>query len=424
MAVDTVRLRSPYITEEVAQAIEAECTKRLGLDMKTGNILYEITTGDLMGTYDSRISVQVKRKEWIAESRKGLNSITRKGTGKVITKLEDCRPYLEIEASVHKLFLGHNVYGGTEDFIKACEYLVMFVEQALGIDLPRDRQKNTIARAWTVKRIDFAYIFNLGSMEAVEHFFYLMRNAYYGRRNAETYGLNGLRFNASTTALKFYHKGPEFRKHDQARLIRAGVMDIGQASEMLILATELLRVEVEIKSKKLKYDFQKTRYGSEPFVADITEEYLWTTYENEVSRVMKEGKKASTIVRDSLDVEEVLYAYYGKAKANALFGAFLKMTNFGVKKYKDSVPKATYYRHMKELREAGISVNLNNEINLEDINRVKESLVPLDFQPLRDDPRRMCGEDGQIDRLIEEMNSRQKKDIRMATDAQRESAIS
>lgn len=424
MAVDTVRLRSPYIDEKVAQAIEAECTKRLGLNMKTGDILYEITTGDLKGTYDSRISVQVKRKEWVSESRKGLNSITHKGSGKVYTTLQDSRPYVEIEASVHKLFLGHNVYGGTEDFRKACEYLIMFVEEALGIALPRNKQGGGYARAWTVKRIDFAYVFNLGSMEAVQHFFYLMRNAYYGRRNSETYGLNGLRFNASTTALKFYHKGAEFKKHDQARLIRAGVLTDKQGFDMLVLASELLRVEVEIKSKKLKYDFQRSRFGSEPFIWDITPEYLQQTYENEVSRVMKEGKKKSNIVRDSLDAEEILNAYYSKSKANVLFGAFLKMTNFGVEKYKTSVPKATYYRHLKELRDVGISVNLNNEINLDDINGVTDSLLPVDFQPLRDDPRRMSGEDGQIQILIDEMVRRQKKDIRVETDAQTLSAIS
>lgn len=424
MAVDTVRLRSPYIDEETAQKIEAECTKRLGLNMKTGDILYEITTGDLKGTFDSRISVQVKRKEWVSESRKGLNAVTRKGTGKVLTTLEDCRPYIELEASVHKLFLGHNVYGGTEDFIKSCEYLIMFVEQALGIDLPGKYRPGGYARSWSVKRIDFAYIFNLGSMEAIEQFFYLMRNAYYGRRNAETYGLNGLRFNASTTALKFYHKGPEFRKHDMMRLKRAGVLSESQAFEMLVLATELLRVEVEVKSRKLKYDFQSTRYGSDPFILDITPEYLQSVYETEVARVMKEGKKASAIVRDSLEVEERLRSMYSSARANSLFSAYLRMSNFGVEKYKAAVPKNTYYRHLRELREAGVSVAFNREINLEDVSGVSESLLPADFQPLRDDPRRMSGEDGQIQRLINEMVSRQKKDIRVQTDAKEESAIS
>lgn len=418
MAVDTVRLRSPYVSNDLADRIEAECTKRMAVDMRTGVLLYEITTGDLLGSFDSRISIKVNRKEWTSEKRKG--SVR----GKVHTTLSDCPPFVEIEASVHKLFLGHNVYGGTEDFRKACVYLIQFVEELLGIEMPGKHAIGGYARTWTVKRIDFSYVFNLGSMEAIQQFFYLMRNSYYPRRSVSTYGLSGLQFNASTSVIKFYHKGPEFKKHDFNKLRRAGVFTESQLFEMLILATEILRVEVEIKTRKLKYDFQKTRYGSEPFIWDITPEYLQGVYETEINRVMKEGKKKTEIVRDSLDVEGRLKSMYSVARANVLFSAYLKMINFGVEKYKASVPKATYYRHMKELREAGVSVSLNNEVNLEDVSGVEGSLLPADFQPLRDDPRRMGGEDGQINMLIEGMNSRQKKDFRVATEAVEDAAIS
>jgi II/X family phage/plasmid replication protein len=412
MAVDTIRLKSPFISEELAYSIENECTKRMAVEMKTGALLYEITTGDLEGSYDSRISVKVSRKMYKSEVIRGH---TR-------TALVDCKPYVEIEASVHKLFMGHNVYGGTEDFIKAATFLINTVEYIVGVKLP-GYLKNDYEKQWVVRRIDFAYIFNLGSMEAVQQFFYLMRNGYYPRRNMENYGLSGWRFNASTSVIKAYHKGTEFRKHDMKRLVKSGILKEGQAFDMLMLASEILRVEVEIKSRKLKYDFQKTRYGHEPFIKDITMEYLQNVYENEIARIMKEGKKKSDIVRDSIKVEERLRAVYSESQANSLFSAYLRMSNFGIKRYQESVKKSTYYKHLKLLREAGISVNLANEVNFEDIVGFEENLLPEDFQPLRDDPRRMSGEDPQIDVLISKMQADIKKDYRMATVAQQNSAI-
>ncbi|MEK8210589.1 phage/plasmid replication protein, II/X family [Paenibacillus sp. FSL L8-0696] len=416
VAVDTVRLRSPYISHGLASKVEQECEKRMGINMRTGELLYEITTGSLEGSYDNRISIKVSYKEF-------KSSVVK---GRTRTALVDCPPYIEIEASVHKLFLGHNVYGGTEDFQKACLYLIRTVEKLIGIELPGStflNGKQSYLSTWTVKRVDFAYIFNLGSMEAVQQFFYLFKNGYYPRRSVNTYGTESWVATASTTSTKAYHKGTEFRKHDMKRLIRAGVLTDNQAFDMLVLASEILRVEVEIKSRKLKYDFENTRKGREPYIMDITTEYLQSVYENEISRIMKEGKKKSDIVRDSSKVEERLNSMYSTSKANVLFSAYLKMMNFGIEKYKSTVTRPTFYRHLKQLREAGVSVNLNGEINLKDVTGQEESLLPEDFQPLRDDPRRMSGEDPQIDMLIAEMLADIKKDYRMATVAQLDSAI-
>lgn len=407
MAVDTVRLRSPYVSEDLAAVIEAECTKRIGIDMRTGDIMYEITTGQLTGSYDSRISIVVKRKEW-----RSSPGVKRKG-GKAETVQMDCEPFLEIEASVHKLFLGHNIYGGTEDFRSAAVYLIKVIENILGVKLPGHKYQD-YERHWLVKRIDFAYVFNLSSFEAIQQFFYLMRNSYYGRREAKQYGLHGLYFDASTTGLKMYHKGPEFRIHDFKRLIRQGVVTESQAWELLTLATDILRVEVEIKTRKLRYDFEKTRRGQDPRIIDITPEYLQGVYETEVNRVMKEGKKSSDVVRDSLDVEERLRAVYSSGKAGILFNAYLRMTNFGVEKYKQTVPKNTYYRHVRELKAAGVSFALNNELNLKDVSGVAQSLLPKDFQPLRGDRHRMVGVDAEIEKMVDDMrkeNGAQKKDL-------------
>lgn len=412
MAVDTIRLRSPYISEVLAQRIESECTKRIGIDLKTDTLLYEITTGALEGSYDSRISIVVKRQEWV---RRGIKGSRGKGSERPL--LMPCKPYIEVEASVHKLFVGHNIYGGTDDFQGAAVYLLKKIEELLGVELPGS-MKEDYEKKWIVLRIDFAYVFYLEKMEAVQQFFYLMKNSYYPRRNVDTYGLNGIVFNASTSVVKMYYKGDEFRKHDFARLRRRGTFTESDLFELLQLAGGMLRVEVELKSRKLKYDFDNLRRGNEPYITDITPEYLQRSYEIEVDRVMKEGRKKSDIVRDSLKVEERLYNLYSISKANSLYKAYMMMSQFGIERYKQKTPKRTYYRHLKELKEAGISVQLNDGLNVEDVTGI-EYILPEDFQPLRDDPRRMAGVDEDIKTQLSKiaLERKQKKDAVVDHDA-------
>lgn len=385
MAVDTVRLRSCFISEELAQRIEKESFLRMGVDLKTDTVAYQITNGELKGSYDSRISIMVKRKEHVTMTQNGMDTVVNSRVRQK-TILVDCDPYLEVEASLHKLFLGHNIYGGTDDFQFACGYLLGTIEQLLDVELPD-------FETWIVKRIDFSYVFNLMSPEAVAEFFYLMKNSYYPRRKVNNYGLDGLVFSASTSMVKFYHKGPEFRTHDFMRLKKTKFFTESQLFEMLELANNLLRVEVEIKSKKLKYDFKSTRYGHEPYVKDVTSEYLHNLYAAEVNRIMKEGKHKTEVVRDSLDVENRLHAMYDAGLAGVLFSVWLKITNFGLERYKAQASKRTYYRHLKLLKECGVSFNLNNDLNSYELTGSSESLVPYGFQPLAGDDHQMIGED-------------------------------
>lgn len=103
MAYDTVRLRSPYLDRAVVERIKHQCLLRSGMDCASGEILYELFTGDLLGSWDSRISVIPKNEEWV---------VNKKGRPELVP----CEPYILIEASVHKIVQGHNVYGGPTDF--------------------------------------------------------------------------------------------------------------------------------------------------------------------------------------------------------------------------------------------------------------------------------------------------------------------
>src|SRR3990167_1080820 len=99
MAYDTVKLRSPFLDPSIMARIEAQCILRSGMHMGTGEVLYELHAGELLGSWDSRIAIKPMHEEHVCDK----NGVTR---------YAPCEPYLIVEASVHKAMLGHNVYGG------------------------------------------------------------------------------------------------------------------------------------------------------------------------------------------------------------------------------------------------------------------------------------------------------------------------
>lgn len=134
MAYDTIKLKSPAMSREFIRAVEQKCILRSGVDMATGEMIYELHTGQLLGSWDARISVVPKYDDWVSD---------KNGT----PRLHACEPYLMVEASIHKVMLGHNVYGGPTKFLDSARYLVNLVAKLLEVELP-------VADVWTVHRVD------------------------------------------------------------------------------------------------------------------------------------------------------------------------------------------------------------------------------------------------------------------------------
>ena|SRR6476659_10084842 len=99
MAIDTIKLKSPYMDEYLFLAIETTCgLLRQGVRLSTGEILYQITIGELEGSWDSRINIRPMRDDW----RRG-----RSGR----PELCPSEPYIVVECSLAKVFNGQNIYG-------------------------------------------------------------------------------------------------------------------------------------------------------------------------------------------------------------------------------------------------------------------------------------------------------------------------
>ena len=334
---------------------------RQGIDCQTGEILYEIVNGYLEGSYDHRVRInlidnRMTSKAW--EEVKPVINCKYEGDYSII-----------LEGSIHKNILGHNVFGGSDDYHGQVLYLINLLEKSIGKELPYYMD-------WTSYRIDFAQTFILNSFEAVQDYIKGINLANYPRRECKKHGTNGIGVYGRTTSINFYHKGPEFFKHDRKRL--KDILEYDKIQEIQEIANKTLRVEVQIKAHKLRYDFNGL-----PKVKEISLKYLQQLYDTEIKRFLKEGIKDMEIVRDATEVERRLYKVYNPTLAGVLIGFWYRMTTQGEHHCRKQIPHSTYYRQRSQLIKAGVSW-----IYSDVMKRLEEDyLCPRDFIPLRTDSR-------------------------------------
>ena len=376
MGIDTVKLKSPSLGEKMVSTIERQCKRWQQVDGSSGEILYEITKGELLGSWDSRISVRPMREDYI------LNKNGR-------PELHACTPYIILECSASKVMNGQNIYGNVVDFQATCQMLIEKISGLLGVTLPK-------AKMWIVRRVDWAENYALPFV-AIQEFFEGIYTIQFPRRKAHKYGDHAVYFPGSTTTVKIYHKGPEFAKHDSKRMkwflslyysqqFPGEGMANGQRLRKKLgalqrLANSRMRVEVEVHADKLDADF-----GHKPHVDEVTDEYLTGLHDKEVKRLLREGKSGMNTVRLSKSVSERLNTLYGETLGNRLHGFWFQMTTNGEAECRKRYKPRTFYHNRKLLIDAGASWNCT------DVKLIRsQGALPVDFVPLRTDPRLCTG---------------------------------
>ncbi len=383
--LDTVKLQSPFISEPIAREIEAVCLRRSAVHLGSGELVYEITSGSLVGSWDARVSVRVMRSEWVEQVE--LENVPRED-GRVElrevrqTRLVACEPYVLLEGSVHKAMLGHNVHGGPECFLGACRWFVEDVAAGIGVELPP-------ADRWLVRRVDWAEVYELPDFEAVEEYVWGLNSAEYPRRMVVRYGRESIFAPGRTSAVKAYHKGLEFAKHDRKRL--KSLLGPGDLEQLQHRANRMLRWEVSVKARKLD-----AVHSGKPRVSEISAEWLRKLHYLEVCRLVKEGEAEVRTVRKHKDVRDRLLSVYDDRKAGLLFGTWHQLVTLGEHEVRDHMPDRTFRRHKALLRDAGVSW-----IGADVLVVPKVSSLPADFSPTRRDRRRVHGEDPEVARKLE-----------------------
>jgi len=375
MPLDTVKLRSPTLDENAFSAIEQACVRRQGIQVASGAVLYEMTSGGLQGSWDSRVSLRPMQQDWIADSN-----------GRV--RLQPCPPYVLVECSAAKVLCGQNVYGGPTNFPVTCERLLQGIGNLFGIHLPE-------ARRWHVRRADWAESFALPYI-GIQEYFEVLQTTYFPRRKMQKFGDHSIYVPGHTTTLKLYHKGPEFKGNDAKRIRQAltsqspgnetSALSFEQRQKraqrkvhaLQRLANRRLRVEVEIHANKLDFDF-----GHKPRVEEVTDEYLMRTFDYEIDRLLREGQTGLGLARTNRDVAARLKERYGRTVGHRLHGFWCVLAASGEAFCKREYASATFYRCRKALMDAGVSWHIA-DVQIAGV----PTALPSDFAPVRFDPRR------------------------------------
>ena len=364
---DTVVVKSPEIGPETVEKVLHFCRMYEGVDIFTGELLYRFTSGDLEGSYDYRIRIKVDNTEW------------KKEDSPVPQRVETYW-HVVVECSLHKLLMNHNCYGGPSDIQRSIAYLVRFLEDVMYVKLPYYEE-------WEVKRIDVAKIYHFKDKEICKKIVSNLRNSYYTRRKPRIYDTSVM-FSGSTTSVKLYWKGPEFKKHDYKRIKKYILREVDLSwnkdncdllqhklamlqkhfDKVMEKAYRIIRYECEIKSRKLKEAFENDTV----LVKDLNDEKLINIAETELFKLMREGENMDIVRRSDLVLER-LHQVYGTSQANALYSTWTKLVQFGEQMTKETVSTRTFYRHKKLLVEAGVSW-MCSVANLKQF-----SIVPEDF---------------------------------------------
>jgi hypothetical protein len=233
------------------------------------------------------------------------------------------------------------------------------------------------AADWEVRRLDWANVFDLGDAQAVGDYCWTLNQAEYPRRRPARFGRNGIHFAGDTTALKFYNKGVEFRRHDFLRVRKSPSGGPFIAREIANRADSILRVEVGIRARALD-----AAYGT-PTVGKVRAEWAADLWEREVQKVAREARSDVEVVRTVVEVSDRLAAVYPRRRASALYGTWVMLSTLGEEMAAARLPRTTFYRHRAELIQAGCSWRAT------DVQLVKSAPRFGSFVPSLVDPRRV-----------------------------------
>lgn len=382
--IDTVKVQSPSISEALARDLEHRLDVKSShgaVDFDTGerSVLYELYSGQVRDDRNLHgVNLRIMRTRIVKD-------LDATAIGASRTKTVACKPYLWMEGSVHKAMLGHNVWGGPRELAPSVSWLVLDVSRRLGLELPR-------YDTWDLMRADWAETYDLGSFDHVQEYIRSLNSCRFPRREPQRYGDNSLSFPGRTSAVRIYHKGPEFAGESFRRLSRVFARD--ELEQLAQMSHRTLRVEVSVKRPKISEYHPLTSK-----IPHIQTDWIRETHNKEVKKVIREADSDLTIVRDSQVVLRRLGTVYaGRGRlVRSLFSTWVQLSALGDNSVKASMKEWSYYDHRRKLLDAGCAWT-GSDVRVLDADRLPMS----DFVPVSTDLRCSSSEHPEISRLLEE----------------------
>ena len=315
--IDTIKIVT-MINKDIYKKISSNSIIKTSYKADTGEIYYKIVNDRLEGSYSSSLSVRVGE----GIKYRFINSY-----------------YLEIEGSYHKIIKGFNSHNGFYNVISICKRLIDVVSYIYNIDLPD-------LKNWFLQRIDIAICYELKENRNVREYINNLSLCNYPRRNIKHYQDESIYLTGSTSTLKIYNKLLEFKKHDMKKFINTNF----NIDKYLNLINGFIRFECEIKKRKL-VDIYKSNYIR---ILQVNYEDLKEIWKVEFMKLLKLFENDLKLISDKKEIEKRLYTLYKPKKASILYTFYLSIMVDGLVNVKNRTTKSTYYRNIKELKQANI----------------------------------------------------------------------
>ena len=327
--IDTVKIYT-MVNKNIYNKIYHNSDIKSSYNLSTGELFYEIVNGHLSGSYDNRLSVRV-------------------GCGAKYNFVD--KYYLEIEGSYHKIIRGFNAYDGFYNLYEIVKFFIGAVENVYNVELPSFKH-------WFLQRIDIALCYNLGSNSSVSNYINNLKLCNYAKRNIKHYQDESIYCTGTTTTLKIYNKLLEFKKHDMKKFYNTN-FDLNKFMQSI---DGFVRFECEIKKKKLEKIYNRKYIRvNEVFYNDLRD--IWS---DEFMKLLKMFESDLFIVRKKEDIKDRLYNLYTERQANLLYNFYICLMADGDISIRERFSRATYYRYIKMLKEAGVDLSQKYTLELAD----------------------------------------------------------
>lgn len=325
--IDTIKIYSE-IDKKTYDKIYSLSVIKTSYDNSTKDIFYEIINDHLEGSYSSKLSVRLG-----CGSKYGFVKLGY---------------FIEIEGSYHKIVKGYNSHNGYYDLQFISQSLIDIVELSYNIKLPD-------VEYWYLQRCDIAICFDLKKQDNVKSYINSLSRCSYPRRNAKFFYDESIYLSGTTTTLKIYNKLLEFKKHDLKKFLDSNFDII----EYINTIKGFVRFECEIKKKMLKNIYENEKNIK---LINIKYEDLRKVWCDEFMKLLQLVDIDLGIVRGREEVYKRLYQLYKPAKANLLYNFYCSIQLNGLKDVKLMTSSSTYYRNIKDLKNAKIDFSQSYKI--------------------------------------------------------------
>jgi len=279
-------------------------------------------------------------------------------------------PYVAIKASPAKLLQGHNVFGPDDPVLCGCELLTL-----LAVSLPRLSQ--ALDYKYTrIKNIDCTYSISFKTAEITTSVLESIRNVKHKQLNkSQGHFDTTVYFNKGSEhgCLAIYHKAEEVDKQikDYSKENRQGhydhVISILSNDRLQEFSKNRLRFEARLTRRKMQsmnvptlwVDFCKSYKSNLKDNINLIQSLFWS----KMKPLFEALEGANVNVYNDDDIRDRLRAHHVKVRKDGSLNYDQAMNSFrtyrliladGYTLTQDAMAKATFYRHIKMMVDAGI----------------------------------------------------------------------